>query len=577
MNWIVNTKTKTKIVAGFLIVCVITALVGGYAIYNMQKINGNIETLYSKSMQSNEMLSKIQANQLNSKYELERLIHAFQVTKDRDILNEARANLITYTQENLAHIEMLKAMDISDEERALLDEFVAVDAEYLVDRDEIVKLAQSNQFGRSEKIFDASEPMRAQQEALLNELILLNNAKADELIAESNRIYNNAILYMSIALLGAIIWAIVVGAIITNMISKGLNSVVNHADALSKGDFSQSVDEKLLKRGDEIGDLARTFDGMVQNLKHLIQNIVESSHNVSASSQELSATVEEINAQSQTVSVGAMEIASSMEETSTSVEQVNVASEEILVSIKELLSEADAGVENTKNILDRAVNMKSNAENSMKTAYDLYEDQNKAIGVAIEKGKVVGEIKVMSDAISGIAEQINLLALNAAIEAARAGEHGKGFAVVAEEVRKLAVQSSEAVGSINGLVVEVEAAFKNLSSNAESIIGFIDNKVIADYVSLVETSSQYLDDATFIENLINHFSKSITETNSKMSEIGIAIESVAGVVEEVTASTQEISSNLEETSRAIEDVSGLSQSQADLAEDLNGLASTFKI
>ena len=43
----------------------------------------------------------------------------------------------------------------------------------------------------------------------------------------------------------------------------------------------------------------------------------------------------------------------------------------------------------------------------------------------LEEGKVVKDIKVMADTISGIATQTNLLALNAAIEAARAGINAK--------------------------------------------------------------------------------------------------------------------------------------------------------
>lgn len=72
---------------------------------------------------------------------------------------------------------------------------------------------------------------------------------------------------------------------------------------------------------------------------------------------------------------------------------------------------------------------------------------------------VIKEIKKTDEIlkfVSDVSANSNLLGLNAAIEAARAGEHGRGFAVVAEEIRKMAVNSSQAVQEIKGIINNIQ-------------------------------------------------------------------------------------------------------------------------
>ena len=84
--------------------------------------------------------------------------------------------------------------------------------------------------------------------------------------------------------------------------------------------------------------------------------------------------------------------------------------------------------------------------------------------------------------ISEIAEQTNLLALNASIEAARAGEAGKGFAVVAQEVKLLALKSSEYARNVDKSLKIVKEdsnnAVKSINQNYEVVkesVYYMDN------------------------------------------------------------------------------------------------------
>jgi methyl-accepting chemotaxis protein len=103
-------------------------------------------------------------------------------------------------------------------------------------------------------------------------------------------------------------------------------------------------------------------------------------------------------------------------------------------------------------------------QQTIKVMEDIARELNRAANSISAVNSQSELISRIVQTIHGIAEQTNLLALNAAIEAARAGEQGRGFAVVADEVRSLAVRTSQATVEI----IEVVKRNHELAEDAVS-------------------------------------------------------------------------------------------------------------
>lgn len=101
--------------------------------------------------------------------------------------------------------------------------------------------------------------------------------------------------------------------------------------------------------------------------------------------------------------------------------------------------------------------MTATSEELAATASTLFHTLNNLDSLGQSVMKEINKTDDILKFVSDVSANSNLLGLNAAIEAARAGEHGRGFAVVAEEIRKMAVNSSQAVKEIKGIINNIQA------------------------------------------------------------------------------------------------------------------------
>jgi methyl-accepting chemotaxis protein len=196
---------------------------------------------------------------------------------------------------------------------------------------------------------------------------------------------------------------------------------------------------------------------------------------------------------------------------------------------------------------------------SLKEVYSTLDQQGRDLA------QNVNEIMGIINTVSNVADQTNLLALNAAIEAARAGELGRGFAVVAEEVRKLAVESKGAVGTVtqnlegftgdvNALISNMHMQFKHLEESIWTL-----EKVVEDNMNSTQEVSTTADEITVLIDALANASKKISDVVQNM-------DSLAAIAEENSASSEEMSASVTEFSDKISEFVGYIKQLEQLTE-----------
>jgi methyl-accepting chemotaxis protein len=146
--------------------------------------------------------------------------------------------------------------------------------------------------------------------------------------------------------------------------------------------------------------------------------------------------------------------------------------------------------------------------------------------------------------INEIAFQTNLLALNAAVEAARAGDAGRGFAVVAEEVRNLALRSSQAADNTHE---KLEAARKR------SELGVTAATQVEQILTAIEASNARM--RGLIDGVVSHTAQQaegITSVAAAVAQIDARTQSDAAVSEQAASASHQLASQSRELNALME-------------------------
>lgn len=395
----------------------------------------------------------------------------------------------------------------------------------------------------------------------------------------TNEITSKATDIRNINFLASIVGLLIIGVITTlyiRNITTWIKNVAAASKEISQGNLNFCIDQSMLKRSDEIGILANSFNHMKDELRQIATVIINTSDEINASSNMLSEATSQSAIAAEDISRAIQEVAQGASDQARDTEK---GSEEVL-NLGRIIETNQAELNqlsiNAKRVMEvvqiGTTSMQKLDQQANRTSMEI-----KTITNSVDSTyKSVNRIKEVSGLIASISEQTNLLALNASIEAARAGEHGKGFAVVADEIRKLAEQSKNSTH-------DIDKALQQLNSDAENLVKVSDeiNKVVSDQLEGVTVTTeqfgiirQAIDD---IAELIKSIDQGGISMQKKKDYIMEVMTSLSAIAEENAASTEETSASTEEQSGSIIEISQKSETLALISVKLKEVAAYFKI
>lgn len=495
-------------------------------------------------------------------------------SKDKNTITESMDEINKIKQEDDVILANYKKTITTEYDSKYFDKLNSMLTDYRNVRTKILDYVNSGDMLSAEAYYPNVDIANDNIEKYVNQYVTTNTKNADDDYNSSVKVYSQSFdQIIAITLIGLILGQLI-SWFISSTISGKIKKVLIFAEALGNGDLTQQVE---LDSKDEIGLMAKALNNSIIKIKNLISSIMDSSIEINSSGEVLATTTEQIVSKVNIVTDAADAISRGSQDLSAVTQQVSASSEEIGATISELSNRAEYASSTSKGIRDRANGIKDGAEKDIEIGSKMYDENYKNIIAAIEKGKIVSEVKVMTEAIGNIAEQTNLLALNAAIEAARAGEQGRGFAVVAEEIRKLAEQSSSTAKNINSLVAQIEDAINNLSDSGYKVLDYIVKNVKPSYEMLLNTGVQYEEDAIMISGLADEIAAATKEMSETIEQVNLAIQNVSETSLDSATQAEDIQSNIYNIKESMDNVSHLTIKQSELAQKLDEMIHEFNL